>query len=172
MGSEKKASSNSVLSQSIFNTPYVPSPTWRSHLTSGFIHGAIILALLLITFPALKEGVEKQRFDNVTLIAPRIPESRTKITIPPRTVQPQKLIVKNEKPKPPALKVKPVTVPRPIIAAAPEIKPQSVTPVRPLPDLKPEPPAPKPQVRTGSFQTAEAAKAPLTPKVTKSRRIR
>lgn len=141
MGSEKKASSNSVLSQSIFNTPYVPSPTWRSHLTSGFIHGAIILALLLITFPALKEGVEKQRFDNVTLIAPRIPESRTKITIPPRTVQPQKLIVKNEKPKPPALKVKPVTVPRPIIAAAPEIKPQSVTPVRPLPDLKPEPPA-------------------------------
>lgn len=169
MGSEKKTSSNSVLAQSLFHTVYVPSPAWRSHLTSGFIHGAIILALLLITFPALQDHeVEKQRVDNVTLIAPRIPEYHAKI-VPPRPIEPQKLIVKNETQKlPPApklLKVKPVTVPPPIIAAAPEIK--ALTPVRPLPDLKPEPPAPKPQVRTGSFQAAEAAKTPLTPAITK-----
>ncbi len=166
MGSEKKTSSNSVLTQSLFSTVYVPSPSWRSHLTSGFIHGVIILALLLITFPALKEDGEKQRVDSVTLIAPRIPEYRAKI-VPPRPT-PQKLILKNQTPKlTPVIKVTPVTVPPPIIAAAPEIKPQTVTPVRSLPDLKPEPPAPKPQLRTGSFQTADAAKAPLTPKVTK-----
>lgn len=168
MDSEKKTGSNSVLSQSLFNTAYVPSPVWRSHLTSGFIHGAIVLALLLITFPALKDEVEKQRVDNVTLIAPRIPEYPAKMLPPPR-IQPQRLIVRNEAPKlSPALKpvkVKPVTVPPPIMAAAPEIK--ALIPVRPLPDLKPEPPAPKPQVRTGSFQTAEAAKAPLTPAITK-----
>lgn len=167
MGSEKKTSSNSVLTQSLFNTASVPSPTWRSHLTSGLIHGAIILALLLITFPALKDDLEKQRVDNVTLITPRIPEHRAKI-VPPRQIQPQRLLVKNQTPRvPPPIKIKPVIVPPPIIAAAPEIKPQTVTPVRSLPDLKQEPPAPKPPVRTGSFQTADAAKAPLTPKVTK-----
>ena len=166
MGSEKKTVGSSVLSQSLFNTAYVPSPTWRSYLTSGIIHGAIVLALLLITFPALEREVEEHRVDNVTLIAPRIAEDHPKV-VRPHVVE----LVKNQPrrlpPPPKPVNVKPVTVPPPVIAAAPEVKAPPVTPVQPLPDLKPEPPAPKPQIHTGSFQAAEAAKAPLTPKVTK-----
>ncbi len=166
----KNTSNHSVLSQSLFHTSYVPSPTWRSYLTSGFIHGLVILALLLITFPALQREVAKRRVDNVTLIAPPIPEYHAKI-VPSRRFEPRELVVRNEKPKlAPVLKpveVKPPTVPPPIIAAAPEIKPPAPAPVRPLPDFNKEPPAPKPEVRTGTFQAVEVAKAPPAPKVTK-----
>ena len=166
MGSENQIS-KAVLSQSIFNTTYVPSPTWRSYLTSTFIHGAIVLALLMITFPVLREQVEQRQRDNVTLVAPMIPHFESKIP-PPKHLASTQLAVRND-PRPkivPALKpppVKPLEVAPKIIAAAPEVKVNPVTPTRPAPDFTPAPLAPKPQVRTGSFALADAAKAERKP---------
>lgn len=85
-------------------------------------------------------------------------------------MHPLQEIVRNEpKPKiPPVIKppeVKPVTVPRRELTAAPEIKTE-ITPARPLPELRREP-APKPPVQTGTFQPVELAKAAPVAKETK-----
>lgn len=166
MGSEKQIP-KAVLSQSLFHTTYIPSPTWRSYVTSSVIHGAIILALLLITFPVLRQEVEQRQRDSVTLIAPVIPHYESRIP-PPKHLDPKQRLVRNE-PKPKivaALKpppVKPLEVAPKRIAAAPEVKVTAAASVRPTPDFTRAPPAPKPQVRTGSFETADAAKAERKP---------
>ena len=155
-----------ILNQTLFHTAYVPSPTWRSYVTSTVVHGAILLALLLVTVPAIQE-VQKRRVEHVTLIAPPpVPTYRPKV-VPhlSHTVETPRLVVKNE-PKPKIepvkpIEVKPVTVPKREIAAAPEIKP---TPVRSLPDVKTELPAPKPPVQTGLFRNTEQAKGAVVPK--------
>jgi TonB family protein len=164
MDSEKKA--HPILTQSLFHTAYVPSPTWRSYFTSTVFHSLAILALLMISVPAIRE-VQKHE-DHVTLIAPQLPAYRPKIL--PRLQRPMetpKLVVKNEaKPKLEPLKpieVKPITVPKREIAAAPEIKP-TVTPAPTLPEIKNELPAPKPPIKTGVFQTTEQAKGQTVPK--------
>ncbi|HLH05285.1 MAG TPA: energy transducer TonB [Bryobacteraceae bacterium] len=170
MTSEKKPA-QPILNQTLFHTAYVPSPTWRSYLTSTVVHGAILLALLLITVPAIQE-VQKRRVEHITLIAPPpLPTYHPKI-VPrvTRNIETPRLIVKNEpKPKIEPIKpieVKPITVPKRELAAAPEIKP-TVTPPHALPDIKAEMPAPKPPVQTGVFRNTEQAKGAVVPKETK-----
>ena len=170
MGSEQKMQ-KAVLSQSVFNTIYVPAPTWQSYLTSSVIHGALILALLLITFPVIRQQIEKPRVADVTLVAPVLPRYDRKVA-PPRHIEAPKLVAKVEtKPRvfPPLkpLASQPMPVTPKILAAAPEVKPIPATPVRSLPEIRPNPPAPKPQVRTGTFETADAAKGQAAPKVLK-----
>ena len=167
MASENK-SAPPILRQTLFHTAYVPSPSWRSYATSTMVHGAILLALLLITVPAIRE-VQKRRVEHITYLAPPlVPTYRPRIT--PRlthTTETPRLVVKNEpKPKIEPLKpieTKPVIVPKREIAAAPEVKP-TVTPIHPLPDIKSELPAPKPPVQTGVFRNTDQAKGATVPK--------
>lgn len=166
MGSEKQIP-KAVLSQSLFHTAYIPSPSWRSYVTSSVIHGAIILALLMITFPVLRQEIEQHK-NSVTLIAPVIPHYEFRIPPPKHLDSKQLLVVRND-PRPkivPALKpppVKPVEVAPKIVAAAPDVKITPAAPARATPDFTRAPLAPRPQVRTGSFETADAAKAERKP---------
>jgi len=171
MGLERRTD-GPVLSQSLFSTAHVPTSSLRSHMTSGVMHALLVLALLVITFPTVREEVTKQHLDSVTLVAPRVTESQFKAIRAPRIPQPVTVTRNEISPKPVRplhpLKVTPIEVPKPkIMAAAPEITNvmPTVTPEL-LPDAKVAP-APKPPVRTGTFQTADAAKGPQTPKVTK-----
>ncbi|MDQ2777919.1 MAG: energy transducer TonB [Acidobacteriota bacterium] len=156
------------MSQTLFNTTRVPSPSWRSYVTSSVVHGFLILALLLITFPALRNQMKHPASD-IALIAPQIPQLQSKIP-QIQHISPSQVTTKTElKPRPlPAIKppeVKPVEVKRPVLAAAAEIKNISpVTPVKPVLQPEVEPPAPKPPVRTGTFESVEAAKAQPAPK--------
>ncbi|MBV9670198.1 MAG: TonB family protein [Acidobacteriales bacterium] len=105
------------------------------------------------------QEIKKPR-QNVTLVAPVIPEYKPKVAVirPPNV---PKLIVHNEpKPEFKPIPPKPAEVKPPVLAAAPEIKNTPEPVVRPLPEPKIEAPAPKPEVRTGTFQTAEVAKGP------------
>ncbi len=172
MGFQEKAN-GPVLSQSLFNTIHLPRSSWRSYSTSGAAHAALIVALLFITIPALKEEPEKRSVQTTVLIAPQLPDYQPKI-VPHTQVQKPPLVTKAELPPPKVVRalkpiqVKPVQSPKPqVIAAAPEIKN-----LAPAPTLSPvtEPklaPAPKPAVRTGTFQAIDLAKGPTAPKVTK-----
>ncbi len=167
MGSHKKIQ-EAVLSQSIFKTVYIPSRSWRSYATSSVIHGALILVLLLITFPVIREQIEEPKVTGVTLVAPVPPRNEQQISSP-RHVDSPKLVARTQiKPRVlPPLKptpVKPVPVTPKISTAAPELRVNAISPVRPLPQLRPEPLAPKPQVRTGTFETADAARNQLAPR--------
>jgi TonB family protein len=160
-----------ILSQSLFNTIHTSSSSWGSYTSSGVAHAILILALLLITVPVLRNDLKKQKVDTVTLIAPPVPEYQPRIA--PHTPLPSPVSRNEIRPKPLAaikpVEVKPLEAPKPkIMAAAPAVKTVTAppTPQPPLPELKLAP-APKPAVRTGTFQTADAAKAPQTPKVTK-----
>ncbi len=168
----EKRTDGPVLSQSLFSTAHVPTSSLRSHVTSGVMHALLVLALLLITFPVMREEVRKQHLDSVTLITPRVTESQFKAIRSPHIPAPVTVTRNVISPKPVKVltppKINPIQVPKPqIMAAAPEIinVAPAVTPEA-LPEAKIAP-APKPPVRTGSFETADAAKAPQTPKVTK-----
>ncbi len=165
MGS-KNNSHNPVLSQSLFTTVRLPERSWRSYLTSGVIHGLLILALLFITVPVIQQQTRPK--ENVTLLAPAIPQYRPKPLPPPIHASLAKAEIPRPRPKPiPAAPTPPKPVPPPekLMAAVPHIEPPVPTP-KPLPDLKPAPaPAPpKPEVRTGMFQSARAAVGPQKPK--------
>ena len=148
------------------------SSSWRSHLTSGVVHIAVITLLFAVTFPFIHEVERARHIDNVTLIAPRTPAYQPKIS-PRAHIKLPQVIAKNEiRPKPvPVIKpveVRPVPTKPLVVAAAPEVR--AVVPVS-SPHVIAEPkfdvPAPKPEVHTGSFESASAAKAPQTQKTFK-----
>lgn len=168
MGSEKK--STPVLSQSLFETIYIPSPTWRSFLGSSIFHGAVIVFLLMITVPVLRNDVHRRVMERATLIAPQIPEYHPKVVSHPHiesrpSVAPVP-VVNRRAPVMKPIEAKPAQVVPQVLAAAPEIK---VNPLesRPMPEFHSEPVAPKPQVRTGSFETSERAKGAAAPQTLK-----
>jgi TonB family protein len=174
MGFQEKAN-GPILSQSLFNTVHLPRSSWRSYSSSGVAHAVLILALLSITIPALKEQPEKRNVQSAVLIAPQLPEYRPKIIPPPHTrIQTPPLAAKTEVPPPKLVRpmkpieVKPVETPKPqVMAAAPEIKNLAPAPtVSPVTEPKLAP-APRPAVRTGAFQAVDLAKGPTQPKVTK-----
>jgi TonB family protein len=172
MGFQEKAN-GPILSQSLFKTTYLPGSSWRSYSTSGAAHAVLIFALLLITIPVLKEQSEERKTQTAVLIAPQLPDYQPKIVRPSQVLKPQ-LVAKTQIPPPKPLRamkpieVKPVETPKPkVMAATPEIKT-----IAPIPAVSPvtEPklaPAPRPTVRTGTFQATELAKGPSEPKVTK-----
>ncbi len=173
MGLQGKAN-GPILTQSLFNTVQLPRSAWRSYSTSGVVHALLILVLLSITIPVLKEEPEKRISQTAVLIAPPLPDYQPKIVRPPLTQVQKPVVAKTVIPPPRPLRVmkpievKPVERPKPqVMAAAPEIKSVSPTPtLSPLTEPKLAP-APKPAVRTGTFQPAELAKGPVAPKVTK-----
>lgn len=153
--------------QSLFKPPEKRPSTWRSHATSGTLHGILFLILAAITIPAVREIRHPE--PHVTLIAPAIPEYQPKLITPQRLIVRPNLVMK-ETPTPkvlPVIKapvVKPPTPKTQILAAAPEVK--AIEPVAPnLPEPKFTAPAPKPEVHTGLFQPTEQAKAQQAPKV-------
>jgi TonB family protein len=157
-----------VLTQSLFNTVYVPA-AWRSYTTSGIVHGILILAAALIVVPVVRD--ELKQTQTVTLVAPRLPEPTPQTPTRPHVHVPPPVVVRNETPPkalpmPKLVEPKPIETPKPkIMAAAPEMK---VTPPVPKPVLEPKlAPAPRPAVKTGSFETADLAKGPVKPKETK-----
>ncbi|MGA8030423.1 MAG: energy transducer TonB [Bryobacteraceae bacterium] len=130
-----------------------PPRTWRSQITSVSIHALIIALLLLITFPVVQEI--KHPTERFTLIAPRLNPYKPKL--PRLHIQPRQIVKTFVAPQP-IIKPPPVKVMPP----APVLKPPTpVASVQPLPKIEaPEPPpAPKPQIRTGVFETADLAKA-------------
>jgi TonB family protein len=162
-----------ILTQTLFSTSHIASRSWRSHATSMVLHGLMILAALLIAVPVMRRQVKKE--SDFTLIAPVLPEYKPKI-IPPRHLPSPVVSARNEvrpkiAPQPKFTEPKPLETPKPkIVAAAPEIKiaapePTQSVPQPPLPTQIA--PAPKPAVKTGSFETADAARSVATPKVTK-----
>src|SRR5579875_53609 len=72
-----------VISRSLFNTQEVPSRGWKSYATSVAVHVGLIALLLSITFPAVQEMTKPK--ENVTLLAPVLPQYKPKVT-PPRIV--------------------------------------------------------------------------------------
>ncbi|MBV9503070.1 MAG: TonB family protein [Acidobacteriaceae bacterium] len=164
-----------IVTHSLFEPELRQSSSWRSYLTSGFVHGLVGLGLLVITFPQVRRIHEKPE---AVLIAPQLPEYQPKLVAPARhaetsTIVPERIVPEREihakpgpvsKPKPlPILTapiVKPVPMKEPLMAAAPEVKVKPpITPYKPLPEQpKIDPPAP--QVRTGVFGIADSAKGP------------
>ncbi len=171
MGSETKAR-GPVLAQSLFSTVHAPRSSWRSHITSGVAHAILILALFLIAVPAFRDQANKKPVETITLIAPQLPEYQPK-TVAPSHIQSPTQVTKNvirpkllSNLKPP--EVKPVKAPKAqLMAMAPDMKATpAVSPEAAIIEPKLAP-APKPAVRTGTFQSADAAKAPPAPKVAK-----
>jgi TonB family protein len=161
-----------IVTQSLFEPELKQPPSWRSYVTSGVVHSLIFVGLLVITFPAVQQ-IQKPE-EHVVLIAPRLPEYSPKL-VAPRRVETPKLVARQEiRPKPlPIIKppvVRPVQVKQQLIAAAPEIKvAPPVTPYKPLPEQpKIDLPAPKPEIHTGIFEKADAAKGPPAPKPVKT----
>lgn len=171
MGFKGKAN-GPVLSQSLFNTTHLPRSSWRSYSTSGVVHVLLIVALLFITIPVLQEQPERRNTQSAVLIAPQLPDYQPARVPPPQTeVQKPSLVVKSEIPRPKPVRtmkpveVKPIETPKPrVMAAAPEIQNVAPTPaVSPVTEPKLAP-APRPAVRTGTFEAAELAKGPSAPK--------
>ncbi len=163
---------SAIVTQSLFEPELKQPSSWRSYVTSGIVHSLVFVALLVITFPAVQQ-IQKPE-EHVVLIAPRLSEYRPKL-VAPRLVETPKLIARQEvRPKPlPIIKlpvVRPVQVKQQLIAAAPEIKVvPPVTPYKPLPEQpKLDLPAPKPEIHTGIFEKADAAKGPPAPKPVKT----
>jgi TonB family protein len=99
---------------------------------------------------------------NVILVAPPLPEYKPKPIVHPLTPVPR--VTKLEPPrkrlpeiKPPV--VKPPEIKRTILAEAPVIRETPVT-APPVPEPKLQPPAPKPEIHTGVFETTDQAKGP------------
>jgi TonB family protein len=157
-----------VLTQSLFNTVHVPA-AWRSYTTSSIVHGILILAAALVIVPVVRDEVKQTQV--VTLVAPRLPEPTPQTPTRPIQTSPIVLVPNETRPKalpmPKLVEAKPIETPKPKIMAAPEMK---VTPpvAVPQPVLEPKlAAAPRPAVRTGSFETVDKAKGPVTPKETK-----
>ncbi len=141
MGS-KITSHKPVLTQSLFTTVHLPQTSWRSYLTSGVMHALLILALLLIAVPMIRQQTD-QRKESVTLIAPVIPAYHPK-PLPAPVHAP--LIATRKIPAPPVrpkpvpvehpVEPKPVRKPETLVAVAPHIEP-TVPPPAPLPALNP-----------------------------------
>ncbi|HEX4166946.1 MAG TPA: energy transducer TonB [Bryobacteraceae bacterium] len=143
------------------------------------MHGLVILASLLIAVPVIQQQAEQQReeSESVKLVAPEIPAYHPKVIPTPVQVPP---IARPEiprpavRPKPLPLaqptrpELKPVPTPDRTIAAAPRIEPPvtkemlapNLLPVKPAP----RPAPPKPEVRMGNFESANAATAQHKPK--------
>ncbi|MGA8029691.1 MAG: TonB family protein [Bryobacteraceae bacterium] len=148
------------MTQSIFTSADKPTRPWRSYLTSGLAHALLIALMFAIFLPAVQE-IKKVR-ENITLIAPRLPDYRPK----PVHIQRPKLVTKLELPVKPI----PAVVKHPELKL-PEIKPQIMAsaplvkelPV--IPEAKPDlrPPTPKPQPHTGVFDNNDLAKGPRVP---------
>ena len=158
---------NRIVSQSLFSSQTAESRSWQSYLTSGIVHVVMIAALLLVTFPAVKDLVKPEQ--HVTLIAPALPDYKPKV-VPRPIVRPQPavkrdLVVKTP-PKPfvPPPVVKPPEPKPQLLAKAPEIKMPAPAPARSVvPEAKIQaPPPPKPEIHTGVFNNQELAKS--TPK--------
>ncbi|MBV9264813.1 MAG: energy transducer TonB [Acidobacteriaceae bacterium] len=154
-----------IITQSIFHTQ-TARRSWQSYATSSAVHIGMITALFLITFPAVKDITKPK--ENVTLIAPALPKYKPKIL--PKPVVHPKVVFKVQPiilPKPrPVIPPPVIRVPQPpkqLLAKAPEIKAE-VPVLQHLPETKIEAPAPpKPEVRTGVFNSSELAKGQKTP---------
>jgi TonB family protein len=154
-----------VISQSLFSAQEVETRSWKSYLTSGVVHACLIALLLLVTVPAVQE-VTKPR-ENVTLIAPVLPEYKPKVN-PPKIVHrlvtpPKELVAKVIPPKrliaPPPVKP-PEVKPKTELAKAPDLK-LNQRPDSKIPEAKIEAPAPpKPEIKTGVFAREDLAKGP------------
>ncbi len=167
-----------IVTQSLFKPELRQSSSWRSYLTSGFVHGLVVLGLLVITFPQVRRIHEKPE---AVLIAPKLPEYQPKLVRPTRQVQAQEAVLNRKiqlRPvpisKPPVKQVfkpptiKPVPVKEPLIAAAPEVQASPRVPAyKPLPE-QPKIDLPPPKVRTGVLETADSAKGPAPPKPVKT----
>ncbi len=156
-----------IVTQSIFQTTPASSSSWRSYVTSGLVHIALIAILFAVTFPFIQSVETLRPRNNVTLIAPKIPDYSPKIKPQFHPKLPQ-IVAKSEIKLKPLPEIKPVQVKPRLTTAAPEIK--NIAPVvtpHILPEPKIEAPAPKPEVHTGSFQSVDAAKAAPAPKVLK-----
>ena len=160
---------SNVVSRSIFHTVTVKR-SWRTYITSGIVHVVVIAAVFLITFPAATQ-FKTALPEHVTLIAPIIPRYHPKIEAP-RVAHIAKLVLPAEV-KPVAKIISPPVIPKPepkpqpkvIAKAVPPLVAVSVPQPRIVAESKPDlPPAPKPVVKTGSFQDAQLAKAALVPK--------
>lgn len=160
---------NRTVSQSLFTESKAAPRSWQSYVASVGVHAVIIVALLFITFPAIEKIAPMP--DHVALVAPVLPQWKPKIIPRP--------IVKHIE-----LKEQPVVLPKPkavipppvvkvpeqpkLLAKAPEIKPQPVA-AQPLPEIKMAAPAPpKPEVKTGVFNSTEQAKGPRAPQQVKT----
>jgi TonB family protein len=155
-----------VLSQSLFSSQPVATRSWQSYATSGVVHVGAIALLLTVTFPAVKDIAKPK--DNVTLLAPALPQYKPKV-MPPKIVHrlitpPKEVLAKVILPKklivPPPVKP-PEPKPKPqMLANAPELK-LAPTPNTNIPEAKIEAPAPpKPEVKTGVFAREDLAKGP------------
>ena len=154
-----------VISQSLFTAQQVEARSWKSYSTSLIVHACLIAVLLLVTVPAVQQ-VTKPR-DNVTLIAPVLPEYKPKVN-PPKIVHrlitpPKELVAKVIPPKrlitPPPVKP-PGIKEKTQLAKAPELK-LAPTPESKIPEAKIEAPAPpKPEIKTGVFAREDLAKGP------------
>jgi TonB family protein len=125
------------------------------------------VALFCITFPAIYKVLPPE--EHVTLVAPVIPQWKPKVIPPPPVVQ-KRVFLKEQpvvlpKPKPaviPPPVVKRVEPPR-LLAKAPELE-KPIPAAQPLPEQKMAPPAPpKPDVKTGVFNSSELAKGAREP---------
>lgn len=160
-----------TVSQSIFTESKVEARSWQSYATSVVVHLLLIGALALITVPAIEKIAPPS--DHVALLAPPLPQWKPKII--------QRPVIRKidlAKPMPVALpKPKPIVIPPPVVkppeppkvlAKAPEIKPVPVA-AQPLPEIKAAAPAPpKPEVKTGVFNTQELARGPRAPQQVKT----
>jgi TonB family protein len=122
--------------------------------------------MLAIWVPAVRQITMPK--ENVILVAPPLPEYKPKPIVRPLTPVPKPKLepVRKRLPeiKPPV--VKPPEM-KPMIAAAPVIRTVPVT-APPVPEPKLEPPAPKPEIKTGVFETSEQAKGPQIEKQVKT----
>lgn len=154
---------------SIFSEAPPQPSSWRSYITSAVAHVCVVIILFSLTFRFLQPAEKPRASSNITLIAPRFPDYQPK-AVPRPHIKPPLVVAKVEhtpKTLPPVKPAQPKLVERPQIAAAPEIKVLTPAASRIVPEPKYEAPAPKPEVHTGQFETVDAAKAPVAPKVLK-----
>lgn len=154
--------SRAILSQSLFQTTSVGDP-WRSYVLSGSVHATLILAGILVSVPLMRNNIEHRRVERATLIAPNLPVYRRA----PAAIQPPRLMKRSRMVAPAAAPVfktaelrPPEIRPRPI-TAAPEVKSIPFpAPAPTIPEVPPNLPVPKREVRTGTFQTVETIQTP------------
>lgn len=157
---------NRIETPSLFNPTGAKVSAWRSHAASGAVHGLLLILMLAIWVPTVREITKPK--ENSILLAPPLPDYKPKPVVRPLTPVPKPKLepVRKRLPeiRPPV--VKPPEIKPPIIAAAPLIRQVPVT-APPVPEPKLEPPAPKPEVKTGVFETSEQAKGPPVEKQVK-----
>lgn len=152
-----------TVSQSLFTEVKAEGRSWQSYATSVGVHAVAIAALFLITFPAVEKLVPQE--DHVTLVVPPIPQWKPKVI--PRPVPMKRVELKQQPvvlPKPKVAVIPPPVVKQPeqpkLMAKAPEIKPEPVA-AQVAPEIKMAAPAPpKPEIKTGVFNSSEQAKGP------------